>query len=440
MITPFLNVNRTFTTAVRCKRRVVVTGMGILCPLGVGTENSWNNLLNCKSGVTKLTDPDYDKLPCKIAALVPKGNAANELDIQSHFPSGELRKMCPATAYALIATEMALEDAKWKPNDEIDKQDTGVAVGMGMIDLVDAYQTYEALKKGYNKVSPYFIPRILTNMAAGQISIKYGFRGPNHSASTACATGAHAIGDAFRFIRGGQTSVMVCGGTEACISPLSVAAFCRLRALSTSRNDCPHEASRPFDKDRDGFVMGEGSAILVLEELNHALSRNAKIYAEVLGYGLSGDAAHLTAPSEDGTGAILAMDRAVKDAGIAPREITFINAHATSTPLGDTIELKAIESFMGQHSENVTVTSTKGAHGHLLGAAGNLEAAFTILAIKHGVIPPTLNLHNLDKETCLNFAQNATKDWKSVSRRVALKNAFGFGGTNACLCFADYEK
>ncbi|XP_078045019.1 3-oxoacyl-[acyl-carrier-protein] synthase, mitochondrial [Augochlora pura] len=440
MITPFLNVSRTFTTAARCKRRVVVTGMGILCPLGVGTENCWNNLLNCKSGVTKLTDPDYDKLPCKIGALVPRGNGANELNIQSHFASGELRKMCPATAYALIATEMALEDAKWKPNDETDKQDTGVAVGMGMIDLVDACTTYEALKKGYNKVSPYFIPRILTNMAAGQISIKHGFRGPNHSVSTACAAGAHAIGDAFRFIRGGQTSVMVCGGAEACISPLSIAAFCRLRALSTSRNDCPHEASRPFDKDRDGFVMGEGSAILVLEELNHALQRDAKIYAEVLGYGLSGDAAHLTAPSEDGTGAILAMDRAVKDAGIAPREITFISAHATSTPLGDTIELKAIESFMGQHSENVTVTSTKGAHGHLLGSAGNLEAAFTILGIKDGVIPPTLNLHNLDKETCLQFAPNAKKDWKPVSRRIALKNAFGFGGTNACLCFADYKK
>ena len=272
--------------------------------------------------------------------------------------------MCPATAYALIATEEALNDANWKPEAETDKQDTGVAVGIGMIDLVDVCTTYEALKKGYNKVSPYFIPRILPNMAAGQISIKYGFRGPNHSVSTACATGAHAIGDASRFIRGGETSVMVCGGAEACISPLAIAAFCRLRALSTSKNDFPYEASRPFDKHRDGFVMGEGAAILVLEELNHALERKAKIYGEVLGYGLSGDAAHLTAPSEDGTGAILAMDRAVKDAGIETVEITFINAHATSTPLGDAIELKAIESFLGQHSKNVTVSSTKGAHGH----------------------------------------------------------------------------
>lgn len=231
---------------------------------------------------------------------------------------------------------------------------------------------------------------------------------------------------------------MICGGAEACISPLAIAAFCRLRALSTSKNNFPFEASRPFDKDRDGFVMGEGAAILVLEELNHALERKADIYAEVLGYGLSGDAAHLTAPSEDGTGAILAMDRAVKDAGIKSLQITFINAHATSTPLGDAIELKAIESFMGQHSKNVVVSSTKGAHGHLLGAAGNLEAAFTILAIKEGIIPPTLNLHSLDIDTCLNFAPNVKKSWNTTSARVALKNAFGFGGTNACLCFAQY--
>ena len=440
MFTPLVSINRTLTTAARCKRRVVITGMGVVCPLGVGAQNAWQALINSKSGVIRLTEPDYDKLPCKIGALVPKGDGSNELDINSHFSKSELRTMCPATAYALIATEEALNDADWKPKDEIDKQDTGVAVGIGMIDLVDVCTTHEALKNGYNKVSPYFVPRILPNMAAGQISIKYGFRGPNHSVSTACATGAHAIGDAFRFIRGGETSVMVCGGAEACISPLAIAAFCRLRALSTCKNDFPCEASRPFDKDRDGFVMGEGSAILVLEELNHALERNANIYAEVLGYGLSGDAAHLTAPSEDGTGAILAMDRAVKDAGIDSVEITFVSAHATSTPLGDAIEIKAIESFMGQHKRNVTVSSTKGAHGHLLGAAGNLESAFTILAVKESIIPPTLNLHNLDGETGLNFAPNVKKTWNATSRHVALKNAFGFGGTNACLCFAEYDE
>ncbi|XP_029051742.2 3-oxoacyl-[acyl-carrier-protein] synthase, mitochondrial [Osmia bicornis bicornis] len=440
MFTPIVIVSRTLTTAVRCKRRVVVTGIGIVCPLGIGVQNAWQALINSKSGITKLSKPEYEKLPCRVAALVPKGDGPNQLNIDSYFSKSELRTMCPATAYALIATEEALNDANWKPEAETDKQDTGVAVGIGMIDLVDVCTTYEALKKGYNKVSPYFIPRILPNMAAGQISIKYGFRGPNHSVSTACATGAHAIGDASRFIRGGETSVMVCGGAEACISPLAIAAFCRLRALSTSKNDFPYEASRPFDKNRDGFVMGEGAAILVLEELNHALERNAKIYGEVLGYGLSGDAAHLTAPSEDGTGAILAMDRAVKDAGIETVEITFINAHATSTPLGDAIELKAIESFLGQHSKNVTVSSTKGAHGHLLGAAGNLEAIFTILAIRDGIIPPTLNLHNLDVETNLNFVPNVKKSWNSTSKRVALKNAFGFGGTNACLCFAQYNE
>ncbi|EZA62446.1 hypothetical protein DMN91_004017 [Ooceraea biroi] len=438
MSIPFFNVSRSLTTAVRSKRRVVVTGIGVVCPLGVGTRNAWEALTDSKCGITKLTEPDYDKLPCKIAALVPKGSASHELNIDSHFTKSELRTICPATAYALIATEEALKDARWKPDDENNKRDTGVSVGIGMVDLVDVCTTYEALKKSYSKVSPFFVPRILPNMAAGQISIKYGFRGPNHSVSTACATGAHAIGDAFRFIRGGETSVMVCGGAEACVSPLAIAAFCRLRALSASRNDMPHEASRPFDKDRDGFVMGEGAAILVLEELNHALAREVPIYAEILGYGLSGDACHITAPSEDGIGALLAMDRTVKDAGIESAEVTLVNAHATSTPLGDAIELKAIESLMGEHSKNVTVTSTKGAHGHLLGAAGNLEAVFTILAIKEGVIPPTLNLHNLDTETRLKFVPHRKTQWNTTTRRTALKNAFGFGGTNACLCFTQY--
>ncbi|XP_074094274.1 3-oxoacyl-[acyl-carrier-protein] synthase, mitochondrial isoform X2 [Cotesia typhae] len=348
--------------------------------------------------------------------------------------------MCPATAYALIAAEEALEDAKWKPDEETHKRDTGVAVGIGMVDLVDVCSIYEAMKKSYSKVSPYFIPRILPNMAAGQISIKYGFRGPNHSVSTACATGAHAIGDAFRFVKGGETSVMVCGAAEACISPLAIAAFCRLRALSTSKNDRPEEASKPFDKDRDGFVMGEGAAILIIEELEHALARNANIYAEILGYGLSGDAAHLTAPSEDGVGAILAMDRACKNAQVDLNDITYVNAHATSTPIGDAVELKAIETLFGASSKNVTVSSTKGAHGHLLGAAGNLEIAFTILAIKNSVIPPTLNLYNLDYSGPLQFVPHVKKNWSSVSKRTALKNAFGFGGTNASLCFTEFVR
>ncbi|CAD6215839.1 GSCOCG00000655001-RA-CDS [Cotesia congregata] len=421
-------------------RRVVVTGLGVVSPLGVGVKSSWNALLAGKSGIVKLNTPEYETIPCRVAGQIPKGNAPGSLNLDEKFSKSELRSMCPATAYALIAAEEALEDAKWKPDEETHKRDTGVAVGIGMVDLVDVCSMYEAMKKSYSKVSPYFIPRILPNMAAGQISIKYGFRGPNHSVSTACATGAHAIGDAFRFVKGGETSVMVCGAAEACISPLAIAAFCRLRALSTSKNDRPEEASRPFDKDRDGFVMGEGAAILIIEELEHALARNVNIYAEILGYGLSGDAAHLTAPSEDGVGAILAMDRACKNAQVDLNDITYVNAHATSTPIGDAVELKAIETLFGAYSKNVTVSSTKGAHGHLLGAAGNLEIAFTILAIKNSVIPPTLNLHNLDYSGPLQFVPHVKKNWSSVSKRTALKNAFGFGGTNASLCFTEFVR
>lgn len=437
----FFEITRKLSNQVRSRRRVVITGMGIVSPLGCGIETAWKSLLAGKSGVVKLEGPDYEKLPCRIGAIVPKGDAPGELNLEAKFTKSELRTMCRATAYALIAAEEALIDANWRPDNENDRQDTGVAVGVGMIDLVDVCTTYETLKKSYSKVSPYFVPRILPNMAAGQISIKYGFRGPNHCVSTACATGAHSIGDAFRFVRGGETNVMLCGGAESCISPLAIAAFCRLRALSTSRNDFPHEASRPFDRSRDGFVMGEGSSILIIEDLNHALQRNAKIYAEILGYGLSGDAAHLTAPREDGSGALLAMDRALKDAGCEKTDVTFVNAHATSTPLGDAIELRAIEALFGEHTSNVFVSSTKGAHGHLLGAAGNLEAAFTILAIKEGILPPTINLHDLDAEgSSLNFVPNVPKKWPIGERKLALKNAFGFGGTNACLCLAEYRE
>ncbi|XP_017771748.1 PREDICTED: 3-oxoacyl-[acyl-carrier-protein] synthase, mitochondrial [Nicrophorus vespilloides] len=414
-------------------RRVVVTGMGVLSPIGNNLQNSWMNIVNSKSGISKL-DSKYDALPCRIGGVI-KDDDGQRIKLDKYFKKTELRSISPAASYALIATKEALEDAQLLNLDDMTKEVTGVAVGMGMVDLKDICDTNEALLKSYNQVSPFFIPRILANMAAGQISIKYGFRGPNHSVSTACATGAHAIGDSFRFIRNGDADIMICGGTEACISPLAIAAFCRLRALSTSYNENPELASRPFDKSREGFVMGEGSSIIVLEDLEHAKNRNAKIYGEILGYGLSGDASHLTAPKADGTGALLAMQRALRDAKMKPDEIGYINAHATSTPLGDSIETKAIKTLFG--SRNVAVSSTKGAHGHLLGAAGNLESVFTIKAVQEAILPPTLNLDEVEDEE-LNYVPKVSQKWESQSRRVALKNAFGFGGTNACLCIAQY--
>lgn len=412
------------------RRRVVVSGLGVVCPLGSGTELVWQNLLKGQCGIVPLKGEEYSKLPCKVAGIIP---VDKDERVAKALSKSNLKSMAPATCLALVATAEALKDAQWLPEPNEDKEVTGVALGMGMIDLKDVCDTNDALKLGYNKVSPFFVPRILPNMAAGHISIKYGFRGPNHAVSTACATGAHSVGDAFRFIRNGDADVMVCGGAESCISPLAIAGFCRLRALSTSFNDEPLKASRPFDKRRDGFVMGEGAAVLILEEHEHALKRNAKIYAEILGYGLSGDASHITAPRDDGSGAILSMSRALRDANIHKDEITYINAHATSTPIGDGIESTAVKSLFGNHTENMSISSTKGAHGHLLGAAGNLEAVFTILACHYGVMPPTINLDEPVDD--LNYVANVPKQWES-KRRVALKNSFGFGGTNATLCIA----
>ncbi|KAF6204216.1 hypothetical protein GE061_002556 [Apolygus lucorum] len=420
-------------------RRVVVTGLGTVSPLGNDVKSAWINLLSGKSGVQKLNGKDYEKLPCKIAAVVKQGTGTNELNVQDHITKSELRTISLGTAFALIAAAEALGDAKWHPTDKISKQRSGVCVGMGMADLQTISETSEALKQGYNKVSPYFVPKILPNMAAGHISMKHGFQGPNHTVSTACATGCHAIGDAYKFIQNDYADVMVCGGAEACISPLAIAGFCRLRALATSFNDNPMAASRPFDSKREGFVMGEGAAVLILEELNHAVSRNAPIYAEVLGYGLSGDASHITSPHEDGDGALLAMSRALKDANVSPKEVTYINAHATSTPLGDGIELKAISRLLDQDTSRLSVSSSKGAHGHLLGAAGNLEALFTILACHYGQIPPTVNLENKCEEgKNINIVSKSAQAWDSDSR-IALKNSFGFGGTNASLCFGRFR-
>ncbi|XP_041977631.1 3-oxoacyl-[acyl-carrier-protein] synthase, mitochondrial [Aricia agestis] len=412
------------------KRRVVVTGLGIVSPLGCGANNAWSNLLKGHCGIVSLKGDEFLTLPSRVAGVLPrKPNDA----VDKALSKQNLKSMAPATCLALLATSEALSDANWNPETSQQKEYTGVTLGMGMIDLKDVCDTNDALKLGYNKVSPFFVPRILPNMAAGQISIKYGLRGPNHAVSTACATGSHSIGDAFRFIRNEDADVMICGGAEACISPLAIAGFCRLRALSTSYNDTPHQASRPFDKKRDGFVIGEGAAVLVLEEHQHALDRGVRIYAEILGYGLSGDASHITAPREDGSGAILSMSRALKDSGIDKHSITHINAHATSTPVGDGIESTAIKTLFENHAYNIHITSTKGAHGHLLGAAGNLESAFTILSCYHGIVPPTINLE--DPIDDLNYVANEPKKWHA-EKRVALKNSFGFGGTNATLCIS----
>lgn len=428
-----MNVNlmrqvRKYSKSLSSRRRVVVTGLGVVSPLGTGTELVWKNILKGECGIVSLNGEEYSKLPCKVAGVIPY---QKDDEVAKALSKGNLKSMAPATCLALVATAEALSDAKWLPQNDTDKEVTGVALGMGMIDLKDVCDTNDALKLGYNKVSPFFVPRILPNMAAGHISIKYGLRGPNHSVSTACATGAHAIGDAFRFIRNGDADVMVCGGAESCISPLAIAGFCRLRALSTSFNEYPTRASRPFDKKRDGFVMGEGAAVLVLEEFEHALQRNAKMYAEILGYGLSGDASHITAPREDGSGAVLSMSRALKDSNIDINMVTYINAHATSTPIGDGIESTAIKRLFREHSANINISSTKGAHGHLLGAAGNLEAVFAVLACHCGVLPPTLNLE--DPVDDLNYVANTSRKWEA-ERRIALKNSFGFGGTNATLC------
>uniref|UniRef100_R4WJP8 3-oxoacyl-[acyl-carrier-protein] synthase n=1 Tax=Riptortus pedestris TaxID=329032 RepID=R4WJP8_RIPPE len=421
------------------KRRVVVTGLGAVTPLGLNVKTSWNKLVSGACGITKLKDlSGYEKIPCQIAASIPHGSGSEEFNLINHVSKSEARIMSMSTVYGLVACSEALEDAQWLPKSQKSKERTGVCIGVGMSDLTTIYEAADALKQGYSKVSPFFVPKILPNMAAGHVSIKYGFHGPNHTVSTACATGCHAIGDAFKFIQNNFADVMVCGGSEASINPLAMAGFCRLRALCTSCNDSPQIASKPFDKTRDGFVMGEGSAILILEELNHALERGSKIYAEILGYGLSGDASHITAPHESGVGAVLAMQRAIIDANLKPPDITYINAHATSTPLGDAIELKAITSVFGDSVKTLSVSSTKGAHGHLLGAAGNLESLFTVLACHESILPPTINLNDKCEEGAdINCISNVSQKWNST-KKVALKNSFGFGGTNACLCIGEY--
>ncbi|AGG73723.1 beta-ketoacyl-ACP synthase II [Sinorhizobium meliloti] len=417
-------------------RRVVITGTGMVSPLGCGTEVSWARLLTGDNAARKVTEFEVEDLPAKIACRIPFGDGSDgTFNADDWMEPKEQRKVDPFIVYAMAAADMALADAGWKPESDEDQISTGVLIGSGIGGLegiVDA--GYTLRDKGPRRISPFFIPGRLINLAAGQVSIRHKLRGPNHSVVTACSTGAHAIGDASRLIALGDADVMVAGGTESPICRISLAGFAACKALSTQHNDNPEKASRPYDADRDGFVMGEGAGIVVLEELEHARARGAKIYAEVIGYGLSGDAFHITAPSEDGEGAYRCMQMALKRAGVTAADIDYINAHGTST-MADTIELGAVERLVGDSASRISMSSTKSAIGHLLGAAGAVEAIFSALAIRDNIAPPTLNLDNPSVETKIDLVPHVARK-REIN--VALSNSFGFGGTNASLILRRY--
>ncbi|MEP1327968.1 beta-ketoacyl-ACP synthase II [Pseudophaeobacter sp.] len=416
-------------------RRVVVTGLGLVTPLATGVEETWSRLLDGQSGAGPITlfDAEASGVTTTYACEVPRGDGSEgTFNPDDWVIKKDQKKIDDFILYGIAAADMAVRDAGWMPEDTESLERTGVMIGSGIGGLSSIADTAVMIKeKGPRRVSPFFIPGALINLISGQVSIRFGFKGPNHSVVTACSTGAHAIGDAARLIKAGDADVMVAGGAEAAICEIGIAGFNACKALSTKRADDPKSASRPYDTDRDGFVMGEGAGIVVLEDYEHAKARGAKIYAEVLGYGLSGDAYHITAPSENGEGGERSMRAALKHAGLEPKDIDYINAHGTST-MADTIELGAVERLLGDHAGNVTMSSTKSATGHLLGAAGAIEAIFSILAIRDQVAPPTINLDNPAVESPVDLAPNAKRARKID---VALSNSFGFGGTNASVVF-----
>jgi 3-oxoacyl-[acyl-carrier-protein] synthase II len=418
-------------------RRVVVTGLGLVTPLADGVEKSWERILDGQSGAGKITGFDPSRLTTQYACEVPLGDGTDgTFNADKYLDPKEQRKVDTFIIFGMAAAQQAIEDSGWAPEDREDLERTGVMIGSGIGGLNSIANTAVMMaEKGPRRVSPFFVPGALINLISGQVSIKYGFRGPNHAVVTACSTGAHAIGDASRLIQHGDADVMIAGGAEAAICELGIAGFNACKALSTKHNDDPTKASRPWDADRDGFVMGEGAGIVVLEEYEHAKARGAKIYAEVLGYGLSGDAYHITAPPPDHEGAERAMRAACRNAGIDPSQINYVNAHGTST-MADTIELGAVERLLGDAASSLKMSSTKSATGHLLGAAGAIEAIFSILAIRDQVAPPTINLDNVDYETVVDLCANEKKPAKID---IALSNSFGFGGTNASVVFGKVD-
>jgi len=411
-------------------RRVVVTGLGMVSPLGCGVDVTWKRILNSESGARRIETFDVSDLPSRIACQVPRGDGSNDtFNPDQWMEPKDQRKVDDFIIFAMAAARQALDDANWHPSTEEDRCATGTMIGSGIGGLSGIAETALLLKeRGPRKVSPFFIPGRLINLASGYVSIEFGLKGPNHAVVTACSTGAHAIGDGSRLIALGDADVMVAGGTESPICRIGMAGFCAARALSTGFNETPEKASRPYDKDRDGFVMGEGAGVVVLEEYEHARARGARIYAEVTGYGMSGDAYHITSPSPDGDGGYRSMAAALKRAGITTSDIDYINAHGTSTQVGDEIELGAVERLLGNAASRISMSSTKSSTGHLLGAAGAIEAIFSILAIRDNIAPPTINLENPSVQTAIDLVPKVPRK-REIN--VALSNSFGFGGTNA---------